>query len=87
MFDGIAQAVGLDVVVNHRFAAPARSAAGQIGLAVAVGVEQLGDLGIFQLLDVGDVVLLGGFLVDQVALRGAVDVDAFAVELGAPPAA
>ncbi|CVA30751.1 Uncharacterised protein [Serratia marcescens] len=82
VLDGVAQAVGLDVVVDHRFAAPARGAAGQIGLAVAVGVEQLGDLGILKLLDVGDVILLGGLLVDQVALRGAVDVDAFAVELG-----
>ncbi|EFW12629.1 hypothetical protein SSYM_1260 [Serratia symbiotica str. Tucson] len=67
-------------VVNHCFTAPARGAAGQIGFAVAVGVEQLGDFGFLELLDVSDVVGIGGFLVDQVTLCSTIDVDAFAVE-------
>jgi hypothetical protein len=40
-------------MLDHALAAPARIAAGQIGLAVAVGVEQLGDsFGILELAEV-----------------------------------
>jgi hypothetical protein len=60
------------VVLNHGFAAPTRVAAGQVGLAVTVGIEQLGDLGILELFYVGDLVGVGSLLVDQVALGGIV---------------
>ncbi|MNZ22774.1 hypothetical protein D3C78_398730 [compost metagenome] len=53
---------------NHQLATPARVATGHVGLAVTVGVEQLGDLWLFEVGDVLDVVLVSGFLVDQVAL-------------------
>ncbi len=78
--DRFRQIERLVLVVNHRFAAPARRAAHHVGLAVTVGVKQSGDLRILQLFDVGDVVLVGGFLVDQVPLRRAVDKGAFTVE-------
>ncbi|MNF95102.1 hypothetical protein D3C84_778400 [compost metagenome] len=64
----LVQVIRLHVVGDDQLATPARVAARQIGLAVAVGVEQLGDLRFFQVGDVLDVVLVRGFLVDQVAL-------------------
>ena len=79
--DGGAQAVGVQVVFDYRLAAPAGVAARQVGLAVAVGVKQLGDLGVLELLQVGDFVRVGRLLVDQVALRGVARINALAVEL------
>ncbi|MNN43669.1 hypothetical protein D3C81_1579170 [compost metagenome] len=67
----VVQVVGLHVVGNDQFAAPAGVATGEVGLAIAIGVEQLGKLGLFQVGDVLDVVLIGGLLVDQVALQHA----------------
>ena len=69
------------MVLDHLLAAPARGAAGEVGLAVVVGVEQLGDLRILELGEVGDVVLVGGLLVDQIALQRAGRIDTLAVEL------
>ena len=71
MGDGFAQAIGVNLVVNHRFAAPAWRTAGEIRFTVVIGIKQFGDLRIFKLIDGGDVVLLGGFFVDQIALGGA----------------
>ena len=71
MGDGFAQAIGVNLVVNHRFAAPARGAAGEVRFTVVVSIKQFGDLRIFELIDRGDVVLLGGFFIDQIALGGA----------------
>ena len=67
--DGVAQPVGAELVLDDGFAAPAGVAAGQVGLAVAVGVEQAGDFEVFKLVDVGDAVLLDGFAIDQVGIR------------------
>ncbi len=52
------------MVVNHCFTALSMGTAGQIGFAVAVGVEQLSDFEFLKLLDVSDVVGIDGFLVD-----------------------
>ena len=52
--DGVAQPVGAELVLDDGFAAPAGVVAGQVGLAVAVGVEQAGDFGVFELVDIGD---------------------------------
>ncbi len=68
MYHGIAQFVGFNLMVNHRLTAPARRTAGQVCFAIAIGIKQSGQLRIFQLLDVGDVILIGGFLVDQITL-------------------
>ena len=65
----VAQPVGIEVMFDHLLAAPARVATGQVGLAVAVGIEELGELGVLELVDALDAVLFGGFLVDQVALQ------------------
>ena len=61
--DAVAQFVGVELVFDGRFAAPACLAAGEVGFAVAVGVEQFGDGGIFKLPKVGDFVLVGSFFV------------------------
>ena len=45
--DGIIQAIGIKLMVDDRFTAPARRTAGQIGFAVAVGVKKFGDFRIF----------------------------------------
>ena len=45
--DGVIQTIGIKLMVNYRFTAPARRTAGQVGFAVAVGVEQFGDFRIF----------------------------------------
>ena len=45
--DGIIQAIGIKLMVDHRFTAPARGAAGQVGFTVAVGVKQFGDFRVF----------------------------------------
>ena len=66
---------------NRGLAAPAGVAAGQVGLAVAIGVKQGGDFRVFELLDIGDLVFFGRFLVDQIALHGAVGVFTLAVQL------
>src|SRR3546814_3069552 len=58
--------VGLEVVGDHLLAAPARRTGDQVRLAVAVGVEELLDVVLRHVLDVVDVVRLGGLLVDQV---------------------
>ena len=42
MGNGAAQAKGGEMVLNHNFAAPTSIAAGQVGLAVAGGIKQLG---------------------------------------------
>ena len=76
--DAVTQLVGGQVVFNHRLAAPAGGAAGQVGLAIAIGIKQLGNFWVGKLADVGDFVLVGGLLVDQVALRGVVRIHAFA---------
>jgi hypothetical protein len=44
--DGAAQLVGRELVLDDQLAAPAGVAAGQVGLAVAVGVKQLGQFGV-----------------------------------------
>ena len=80
VLDGFRQLIGIHLVINHRFTAPARVTAGEVGFAVTVGVKQLGNLRIFQLLNIGDVVLVGGFFIDQITLRRAVDQRAFTVE-------
>ncbi len=67
--DRPAQFVCVQLILNRLFASPPRIAAGQIGLAVAVGIEQFGDFGIPQLRNVGDAVFLGCLFVDQVALQ------------------
>ncbi|MNN35594.1 hypothetical protein D3C81_1494480 [compost metagenome] len=61
------------MVVDHQLAAPARVAACQVGLAVAIDVEQLGDFRFLQVGQVLDVISLGGLLIDQVALQHAGD--------------
>ena len=71
MGDGFAQAIGVNLMVNHCFAAPSWGTAGEIRFTVIVGIKQFGDLRIFELIDGGDVVLLSGFFVDQIALGGA----------------
>ena len=68
-------------MLDDGLAAPAGAGADQVGLAVAGGVKQPGQLGVSELADFGDVVLVGGFLVDQVALRRAGRVHAPAREL------
>ena len=68
MGDGFAQAIGVNLMVNHCFTAPSW---GEIRFTVIVGIKQFGDLRIFELIDGGDVVLLSGFFVDQIALGGA----------------
>ena len=78
--DGLRQIEGFVLVVNHRFTAPARRAAHHVGFAVTVGIKEFGDLRIFQLFNIGDVILIGGFLVDQISLRSAGHKGAFAVE-------
>ncbi|MNT42135.1 hypothetical protein D3C72_1785350 [compost metagenome] len=84
MGDAAFQAQALEVFVDGQLATPAGVAAGQVGLAVAVGVKQLGDLGILELHDVGDLVFVSRGLVDQITLRGIGGKHAFAVEhLGA----
>ena len=70
------------MVFDHGLAAPAWGAAGQVGFAIAFRVEQGCQLGVLQLGDVGDVVVVGGFLIDQIALGGVADVFALALELG-----
>ena len=58
------------MMVDGPFAAPAWVAAHQIGLAVAIAVEQRRQLGILELAQVGDAVLGCGLLVDEVPLGG-----------------
>ncbi len=65
---GFGQVEGFVLVVNHRLTAPARGTAHHVGFAVTIGIKQFGNLGIFQLFDVGDVVLIRSFLVDQITL-------------------
>jgi hypothetical protein len=66
--NAVAQAIGVEVMLDDLFAAPAMGATGEIGLAVSLGIEQLGDLLGFELLDVGDAVLIRRDLVDEIAL-------------------
>ncbi|MCY1361813.1 hypothetical protein D9M69_485000 [compost metagenome] len=66
---GLVQVVGFHMMADDQLAAPARVAAGQIRLAVAIGVEQLGDLRLLQVGDVLDVVGIGSLFVDQVSLE------------------
>ena len=79
---GVAQLEGGQLVLDHGLAAPARVGAQQVGLAIAIGVEQAGELGVGQLADVRDLVLVGGALVDHVTLRSAGGEHALARELG-----
>ncbi len=81
MIDGFVQVVSFQLVVDGRFTAPAWRTAGQVGFTVTVGVEQFGDLRIFQLRNVGDVVLIGGFLIDQITLCRAANQRPFTIEL------
>jgi hypothetical protein len=71
MHHGIAQPKGVNLVVDHRFTAPARRTASQVSFAVTVGIKQSGNFGIFKLVDTFDFVLLGGLLIDQIPLRRA----------------
>ena len=68
---GVAQLEGGQLVLDHGLAAPAGVGAQQVGLAIAIGVEQARQLWFGQLADVRDLVLVGRALVDHVALRGA----------------
>ena len=43
----IAEAIGLDLVVNRSFTTPARITAGEIGFAVVIGIKQFGNFRIF----------------------------------------
>ena len=65
---GITQTVSIEVVFDHLFATPARGAAGEVGLAVAIGIEQFGDLRVLELADILDAMCIRGFFVDQVTL-------------------
>ncbi|MNV63732.1 hypothetical protein D3C71_1563390 [compost metagenome] len=78
----VAELEGLELVLDHGLAAPAGVAAGEVGLAVAVGVKQLGQLGVAELADVGDLVLLGRLLVDQITLRSILRISPRARQLG-----
>ena len=80
MRHGIGQSIRGKLVVDRTFAAPARVTASQIRFTVAVGIEQFGDLRIFQLRDVGDFVLVGSFLIDQVTLCRAVNKYSFTIK-------
>ena len=79
--DGAAQLIGRELVLDDQLAAPAGVATGQVGLAVAIGVKQLGQGRVGQLRDVGDLVLVGGLLVDQVALQGIAHISALPPQL------
>ena len=68
------------MVVDGGLTAPARVTAGQIRFTVAVAVKQFGDFRVFQLFNIGDVVFLSGFLVNQIPLSGVHDIIPFAVE-------
>lgn len=68
MCNGIAESVSLDLVGNHIITAPTRRTAGQIGFAIIVSIKQFGQLRIFQLFDISDVVLISGFLINQITL-------------------
>ena len=81
VLDVAAQLEFVQVLLDGFFAAPPGVAAGQVGLAVAIGVEQLGNGGVLHLLDAGDLVLLGGLAVDQVALQRASGIGVIAPEL------
>ena len=84
MGGGGAQIEGTHLVFDNPLAAPSRRAAGQVRLTVAVGVEQLGDLGIGELAEIGDTVFLGGFLVDQIALSAIGNIGTRARQLFGP---
>ncbi len=58
-------------MLDDHLAAPAGVAAGKVGLAVAIAVEQLGDFRLLEVRDILDVVLVGGLLVDHEALQHA----------------
>ena len=74
------QIQSLEMFVDGQLAAPARVAARQVGLAVAIGVEQRCQLGVLELCDAGDLVLLGRGLVDQIALYRIARIGAGAIE-------
>ena len=69
MGHGIAQAIGIKVVFNHTFTAPTRVAAGKVGFAIVVGIKQCRDFRVFKLFDIGDVVFISCFFIDQVTLK------------------
>ncbi len=78
----VEQLEGAQLVVDHGLATPAGAGSDEVGLAIAGGVEQLGQLRVGELAQVGDLVAVGGFLVDHVALAGARGIHAFARQLG-----
>ena len=78
----LAQFVRIHVLLDQRFAAPAGIATRQVGLAIAIMVEQLGQGGIAQLVDIRDVVLFRSRLIDQITLRGRPRILAGAQQLG-----
>ncbi len=61
----------LDQMIDHTFSTPTGSGAAQVALAVAIGVEQPGDIGIAELFQVRDAIGFSGFPADQDALRRA----------------
>ncbi|MNF92835.1 hypothetical protein D3C84_754920 [compost metagenome] len=64
------QSSAIEQFFYDALAGPARRAAGKVGLAVTVGIEQLRDGRVLQLAYVGDSMFIRGVLVDQVALQG-----------------
>ncbi|MNX79164.1 hypothetical protein D3C86_1107830 [compost metagenome] len=78
--DGRGQAELVQMMVDGPFAAPARVAAHQIGLAVPIAVKQRRQLGILELPQVGDAVPGRCLLVDEVALGGAGHIGALTEE-------
>ena len=52
------------MVFDDPLAAPSGRTPGKIGLAVLIGIEDLGDLRILELLDICDSVRLGGSGID-----------------------
>ena len=80
MRHGRFKTIGFQLFIQRCFTAPARCTTGQIGFAVAVGIKQFGQLRVFQLFDIGDVIFLSGFLIDKPALRSTGHVSAFAIK-------
>src|SRR5262249_20736331 len=68
MVHGIAQFQCIEFVIDDQLGTPAGIGAGKICLAVSIGVEKLGNLGIFELRQGRDFMGVSSLLVDKIAL-------------------
>ncbi|MCY1311848.1 hypothetical protein D9M70_622080 [compost metagenome] len=67
--DCCSQPISIQLLLNDLLATPAWLTAGQIRLAVAINIEEFRNLGILELINTLDAVLVPGLLIDQITLQ------------------